>query len=376
MLKGINMTLMVGPAVPVPVPQVVLDSLQSVKVTTSTSAKAANVFELSFSLSNRSPLHTLFLLAGGANIPILRVIIIVTLNGMPNVLIDGVVANVQVQPGSDSSHSTLVVSGGDLTNVMDLIDFTGIPYPAMPVEAQVLLILAKYAALGIVPLIIPRILFEVPLPTKQILRHCGKDLGYVQKLADDAGYVFYLEPGPVPGVSVAYWGPEVKVGLPQPALNINMDALTNVESLSFRFDGDKRKLPVIYIQTPLNIPIPIPIPDIGLLNPPLGLIPPIPKGLEPIETTAKLTVPKAILRGLSMASKSADSVSGSGTLDVLRYGRVLKARKLVGVRGAGTAYDGLYYVDSVTHDIKRGEYKQQFTLKRNGLVSTVPRVPA
>ena len=47
----------------------------------------------------------------------------------------------------------------------------------------------------------------------------------------------------------------------------------------------------------------------------------------------------------------------------------------MGVRGAGLPFDGLYYVKSVTHDIKRGEYKQSFTLARNGLVSTVPTVP-
>jgi hypothetical protein len=58
----------------------------------------------------------------------------------------------------------------------------------------------------------------------------------------------------------------------------------------------------------------------------------------------------------------------------LRYGRVLKARQLVGVRGAGLAFYGLYYVTSVTNAIKRGEFKQQFTLSRNGLLSTVPRV--
>jgi hypothetical protein len=40
------------------------------------------------------------------------------------------------------------------------------------------------------------------------------------------------------------------------------------------------------------------------------------------------------------------------------------------------AFDGLYYVKSVTHNIKRGEYKQSFELSRNGLISTVPRVAA
>ena len=82
------------------------------------------------------------------------------------------------------------------------------------------------------------------------------------------------------------------------------------------------------------------------------------------------------MRGLAYASQHGDAVSGSGSLDVLRYGRILKSRKLVGVRGAGMAFDGLYYVNSVTHNIKRGEYKQSFTLARNGLVSTLPTVPA
>ena len=81
------------------------------------------------------------------------------------------------------------------------------------------------------------------------------------------------------------------------------------------------------------------------------------------------------MTGLAYASQHADAVTGNGSLDVVRYGRILKARQLVGVRGAGPAFDGLYYVKSVTHAIKRGQYKQNFTLARNGLLSTVPRVP-
>ena len=67
---------------------------------------------------------------------------------------------------------------------------------------------------------------------------------------------------------------------------------------------------------------------------------------------------------------------GTGTLDVLRYGRVLRSRMMVGVRGAGVAYDGMYYVNSVTHSLKKGQYKQNFTLSRDGLVSQTPVVPA
>lgn len=377
MPSAVRLNLLIGPVVPVPAPHEVMDALTGVEVTTTAAPHTPSGFQLTFTLSTGSPLHTLFLLAGGASIPILRVIIIVTLNGAPNVLVDGVVTHTQVSPGTDAGHATLSVTGVDLTAVMNLVDFSGVPYPGMPPEARVLLIIAKYAFLGIAPLVVPSVLLDVPIPVQRIPRQQGKDLEYVNKLADDVGYVFYMKPGPVPGLNVAYWGPEIKVGVPQPALNVDMGPHTNVETLSFRFDGESKVLPVLFIQNQeTKIPIPIPIPDITPLNPPLGLVPPLPKRIEPITGTAKLSFVQAALIGLTKAARSSDAVFGTGTLDVLRYGRPLEARQLVGVRGAGPAFDGLHYVQSVTHTIKQGEYKQSFTLRRNGLLSTVPAVPA
>ncbi len=375
MLKGIYLTLMIGPAVPVPVPQVVLDALTSIEVTTRD--VGASGFQLSFTLNNRSPLHTLFLITGGNQIPVMRVIIVVTFNGTPNVLMDGVITHQQVAPGSDASHSTLTITGEDLTAVMNREEISGMPYPAMPAEGRVALILAKYAALGIVPVVIPSVMLDVPLPTERIPVQRGTDLAYVRHLADKVGYVFYLDPGPAPGMSVAYWGPQIKVGVPQPALNINMDAHTNVESLSFSFDGEGKALPVVRIQDEdTKQSIDVPVPDITPLNPPLGLIPPIPLKTVVVDEVAKLDATEAMLIAMARAAQSADAVTGNGTLDVLRYGRILKARQLVGARGAGPAFDGLHYVKSVTHTIRPGEYKQSFTLSRNGLISTVPVVPA
>jgi hypothetical protein len=271
----------------------------------------------------------------------------------------------------------LTVIGEDLSRVMDYIDFSGIPYPGMPAEARVELALLKYAIFGCVPLVIPSVLLDVELPIHRIPRHQGTDLAYVSCLAERVGYVFYIEPGPVPGTSLAYWGPEIRIGVPQPALNVDMDAHTNVANPSFRFDNTHRSMPVVYIHEPITkVPIPIPIPNVTPLSPPLGVVPPFPNRLEPIEGTAKLTPLQAAAIGLAKAARSSDAVTVTGGLDVLRYGRVLKARRLVGLRGCGMAFDGLYFVKSVTHKIKRGEYRQDFTLVRNGLISTVPRVPA
>lgn len=375
MLDGnLHLTLMIGPGVPVPVSRDILDALVRLQVNAETTGPSG--FELVFNLSPRSPLHTLFLLSGGAPIPLIRVVIIATVRGTPEVLSDGVMTNHEVTPGAEPGTAQLTVKGVDLTAVMDYLPLDGIPYPAMPPEARVLLILAKYAIFGVIPMVIPVILPDIPIPTEQIPMHQGTDLQYVRQLAADAGYVFYITPGPAPGTSIAYWGPEIRVGPAQPALNVNMDAHTNVESLSFSFDTESRTLPFFFIQEQNSkAPIPLPVPDISLLNPPLGLVPPLPKKVEHLRETAKLTPPQALLRALGRAGRSADAVTGSGSLNVVRYGRVLKTRQLVGVRGVGTAFDGLYYVNRVTHKIQRGEYKQDFQLSRNGLISTVAEVP-
>jgi hypothetical protein len=375
MLEGVHLTLMVGPVVAVPVPREVLDALTSVEVTAQD--EGVGGFSLSFTMSNRSILPTLFMVAGASPIPIVRVVVVATLNGTPHVLVDGVVTKTQIAPGSDAGHSTLQVIGEDLTTVMDKIEMTGLPYPAMAGEAIVAVILAKYLALGVVPMIVPSIMLDVPIPTSRIPTQKGTDLEYVQWLARRVGYVFYLEPGPEPGMSVAYWGPKVKVGVPQPALNVDLDAHANSDAITFSFDSQSRALPVIFIQNEqTKVPIPVPLPDLGPLNPPLGLVAPLPTKFNALPETAKYSPVQAVLIGLAEASRSADCVTGSGSLDVQRYGHILRARSLVGVRGVGLAFDGLYYVTQVKHSIKRGEYKQSFTLARNGLISTVSEVPA
>jgi hypothetical protein len=375
MLNGIYLTLKVGPAVPVTVPQIVTDALTSIKVIANTDT--ASAFELTFTLSNQSPLHTIFLLAAG-NTPLLRVMLIVTISGSSLVLMDGVTTMMQVTPGTDTGQAILTVTGEDMTRVMDsdTIDLSGLPYPAMAPEARVALIIAKYAVLGLVPLVVPSLYPDVSSPTNSIPSHRGSDLEYVRQLAADVGYVFYIDPGPAVGTSTAYWGPEIKTGVAQPALNLNMDAFTNVESIDFNFQTGEKVLPIVYIQNALTkAPIPIPIPDVNPLQPALGATGLLPTRVEVLRDTAKASAMQAIGRGLAVASSSADGVTASGSVDVLRYGRLLKARQLVGVRGAGTAFDGLYFVKSVTSTMKRGEFKQSFELTRNGLVSITSTVP-
>src|SRR5918999_1478935 len=136
----------------------------------------------------------------------------------------------------------------------------------MPPALRVLVGLAKYAGFGVVPLVIPSVIEDIPIPIERIPRHQGTDYAYVRSLAREVGYVFYIDPGPVPGVSRAYWGPEIKVGTPQPALNAGGTdgPHVNVKDLSFTFDKERKEFPVVYIQEPASkVPIPIAIPDIS-----------------------------------------------------------------------------------------------------------------
>jgi hypothetical protein len=375
MASGLYLTLLAGPVVAVPPPKPVIDALTAVEVQVEDTGTSG--FRLSFTLANRSPLQTLLLLSSGAPIPMLRVILIATAGGLPEVIMDGVITQHEFTPDAMTGSSTLVVTGEDLTALMDRVDLTGVPFPGLSPEMQVTTILGKYAAFGIIPLVIPQMATDVPDPTDRIPIQDGTDLAYIRQLAKEAGHVFYIQPGPVPGTSIAYWGPQVKIGIPQPALNVNMDSWTNVESLSFRYEPWASVLPMVFIQDPVTKePIPVAIPALSPLNPPLGAVIPPPATVEKLYDTAELTPGQAFQRGVARATETGDVVTGEGTLDVLRYGRILNARQLVGVRGAGIGFDGLHYVQRTTHNLKRGEYKQTFTLKRNGVISNLPVVPS
>jgi hypothetical protein len=86
---------------------------------------------------------------------------------------------------------------------------------------------------------------------------------------------------------------------------------------------------------------------------------------------------QAFAQAQAETDRSVDNVvQVTGELDPLRYGDVLNARDLVGLRGAGWSYDGLYYVKSVTHRLSRRDYRQSFVLTREGMGSTLPVIPA
>src|SRR5262249_1434643 len=107
MLKGVHLTLLIGPAVPLPPPRAVMDALVSVQVT---NGKDRSGFQITFAVSKKSLLLTTLLPAGYFDPITTRVIVIATLGGFPNVLMDGIVTCQELTRSSLPGKSKLTVT--------------------------------------------------------------------------------------------------------------------------------------------------------------------------------------------------------------------------------------------------------------------------
>lgn len=368
MLDKVRLQILKGPVTTSPVGRAIVEALVEAQVTEAAGQRGG--FQLKFRLDKGGELERE--LENGGFEPPTRVQLIAIVNGASQVLIDGVIARNDLAISATPGESTLSITGGDLSHMMDLLDLTGIPLP-MPAEAQVPLLLSKYAMYGIIPAVVPSPLLFSPNPLERFPSQQGTDFAHISALASAAGYVFYVEPK-APGVNLAYWGPEIRVGSSQPALSVDMGPASNVDSLSISFDGMSKTLFVGWVQPKESkVPIPIPVPDF-VLNPPLGsrMIPPrrlvqINRAQSPgrDDATAKRGPVEAAMLALARAAKSANVITASGGLDVARYGRLLRSRQLVAVRGVGNLYDGDWFVRSVTTTMARGQMQQSFSLDRN-----------
>ena len=74
-----------------------------------------------------------------------------------------------------------------------------------------------------------------------------------------------------------------------------------------------------------------------------------------------------IRQNVSIATRSSRAIRAEGTVDGLRFGRILRPGLPVAVRGAGMQHSGHYYVTRVSHEITTDRYRQSFTAWRNAV---------
>ena len=368
---GIRLLLLVGNTVPVPAPADVTDSISRVEVTND--ADAGDGFQITFTLG-KDQAGNFGILNGGALDPPNRVIIGVAIGAVPEVLMDGVIAHQQLVPSNEPGSSTLTVTGRDLRQVLDLEEKNE-KYENQPDYLIFAQLIGAYGQFGLAPQPTPTPYW--PVDVLHIPRQYETDLKFIERMAERNGFVFYIEPVTF-GVNRAYFGPETRAGVPQPALTVNMDAFSNVNTLSFSHDALAPTGAEGSILDPIRKTITktsIPLPSLPSLR-----IPPL--AAKPTPARRKVIVRCAANKNRAQASTTAaaatsapEPVKGEGELDTLRYGSVLRARRPVGVRGAGHSYDGDYYVRRVKHVITSGvSYTQQFTISREGTGELLPVV--
>ena len=357
---SVQLQLLIGKSKPMPASQLVIDSLLNVEVENHDNARDG--FQMTFTLGRDARANDYPLLQNRLVEPGHRVIIVVLMKGQSNILIDGIITRHQITTGRGPGSAQLVVTGEDISLKMDLEEKRR-PHPNQTDSTIVSRILSAYTTYGITPQVTST--QDHPSESQRKPGQDGTDLDYIRKLAQRNGFIFYIEPTNVPKQTIAYWGPDRREGTAQPFLTANMGPHTNVESLDFDFDALLPAKPQINTldvskRTLAEVAIPPSLSKSITGEPATAWRTTLPAD------TARLTPAQAEMVALTHVMESADAVKFRGELHTVRYGHILRARRLVGVRGVGMNYNGNYYVKQVTHHISRGKYTQSFVLSREG----------
>jgi hypothetical protein len=379
-LFGVNVVLLVGKEIPLPAPELLTRAVDSIEVTNTDEGRDGFQIVFSVGRSTSDPMQNPLdyslvdsLLLETFN----RVIITVAFGLVPTVLIDGIITHKELKPSAEPGQSKLTVKGEDVSIMMDREE-ESTTHPNQPDPLVIAKIIGSYAKYGLVPTVVPPPSMDIPLEVNRVPAQQKTDLQHIKDLAKIYDYVFYIEPTAVPMVNKAYWGPKEYTSLPQKALTLNMGSFTNVTSINFQYSSLDSTIVTGKVQDPL-LNMEIPVVTLGSLRPPLALFPDLLKNIgnakkKKYRAKGGVNAIQAYGEAQATTDSSTDAVTATGELDSLSYGDVLRARKLVGLRGVGFLHDGYYYVKNVTHRINKGEYKQSFTISREGLGSTTPVV--
>jgi hypothetical protein len=374
-LLGAHMTLMIGQGVPRPATALVMEHFASAEIAASDRERSG--FELVFEASRSGDVAGAFPIMAEPGLKAgARVVITATIGIRPTVLMDGIIEQAEFTPSEGDTPAKLTARGKDLTFLMDREEVEA-QHPAQGPGEIATLILLKYAAHGIVPMVIPPLTAERPNPLDRVPMQRATDFAYLTELAEAHDAIFTMIPGPAPLTSTAYWGPLPRLGVPQPAITTDMGPETNVSGLSIE-NAESEAASVSGNVQDRQTGQTVPVQSVVPIRPPLAARPALANTATArrnlFRTNGAPTAAQAMGEAQAQSDASQDTVTITGDLDTGLYGNILTPRGLVGLRGAGFDHDGLYYVQSVIQKISRGTWTQSFTLNREGLGTTTPIV--
>lgn len=278
------------------------------------------------------------------------------------VVFDGYISNMSCRTSAEAANMVVEISGVDASYHMNQDEKTRI-WRGKTYEDIAAEIFGEYEFKPVVAEA-PAAATEPPLQVAQR----STDHRFLRELARRRGYEFY-----VLGAN-AYFRPADLTGAPQKLIAAHFGDQTNCNDLRFDSDGTApTEAQVSYFDAMEGTAVHAVETESSL--PALGTQP-----LSGLRGEVGMPQARRIARGLGFHSnaQAADYAAGmlrrngwwvtaTGSLDGLRYGQVLRSRKLVTVKGAGPNFNGNYYVRKVRHQLGSRTYQMHFELARNAL---------
>lgn len=377
-ILGIRATLLLGKAgVVLPAPLHAMEAIEEIEVRQSMNKDSG--FKITLQAGREGPLGALgppfvddFRFQRGA-----RVVVAVWNGIKPTPIFDGVITKTQYLPGTGENEGKYLMLGRDLTYLMDRTE-KRVQHPALTENLVIMALSAEYAPYGITPVPLPPQVMSPKTPVEGTPQQTGTDLKYMMKLAKRHGYKLFIDPGPALGFSQLYFGPVPRPGIPQKPISVNLGPMSDAYDVTVQHNGEALTAARAKVHdrttgqvTPLEISMSTNTPMTALSE---ALTQLGSTKTKELETSGENAV-EILARLIATVNEPSERVvEVTGTIDNTRYNAVLKPYYAVDIRGLGMIYNGTYTVAEVRHILKPGEYRQTFTLHRDGLYPIVPAV--
>jgi hypothetical protein len=346
-----------------PMPKPLLDALEAVEV--ETSVGSASILRLRFRLSRTMlgdwdpPIADIFR-------PLVPISVAVSAGlPIPETVVNGFVREVRHTGGGAQRGTTAEVVAMDASaTIMNLIE-QPLPHPNLDPVTIATTILARYA---ITPFPLPTPPTRTILDTTTIQR--GTDARMLREMARALSYEFYLQPDPLAGMDIGHFHPPLTMVPPQGVLSVDFGTATNLLDFDVGYDTLQPNA-ALSVGVDPNTGMPVPVPALGPLQPPEGLEPTLLRILPPPirrPTARDAANPAELFRqNQAIVDASSRAITGGGSVDSIKYGRMLRPGLPVLIRGAGRAHSGIWYVEGVSHSISTGAWTQRFRASRNAM---------
>jgi phage protein D len=273
--------------------------------------------------------------------------------------ITGQTVHFQEQPGM----STLEVTGMDATTLMNL-DQKVVTWTNMADSDIATQIFSSYG-------FTPQVDSTQPSYNEDdvTIMQRGTDYSFLRRLARRNGFECFLETDAT-GTTTGHFHVPTLSGEPQKTLALAFGEDTNVTALEARYDAlrpataeahgltltDKADQSATSTSSSLQ--------TLGATSA-LDLLSTKPNTL--VARSGAYDQVELQTRAQAAVDASSWAVSMTGEVDATAYQAVIRSRRSILLRGAGTRYSGTYYVSRVTHSLTKERYTQRFELTRNAL---------